>query len=1047
LLGAVTLRAGANGGHAENLAAVRALAEQLMEALPGPALEAARDLHLIGALFDAQVSAVDPATSAERTVRLTLRAVGGGEAAQIEAQSRFADWLLRVGRKHALLIAVDDVDRVDEPSIAVLAAVAHRVRRSRVLLALTCASAEAAPGSALEVLTGYCSHVALRPLAPAETEALLTSVFGDVPNLALLAHRIHAVAEGRPRESMALAQHLVDRGLIRYDGGGWRLPEQLAESELPSRAIDVFRTRIAQLGALARSLVQTQALLVEDGVTREAYAQLAAEAAGERVDAAINELLQRQIVRADGELHRLANDAVRQALLDTLDAGERKRRRSQLAELCDRMGWPAMHAAAYLLDADQPERALDLLLANLSGVLDAGDLGQHARMPLAESARVIERALDAAEALARRQRDVCELRRWLFMLAVTVEDRLHYRAGPALLAQLEHDSGLLQYRQIHDEPDPMQRLMRALARTQELAAQLPESERVYSIEDAIKHLVYYVVISIAIGARTFDAKLLAPLPGLLEPFAALSPAVHAMWQNALATIEIGQRKFEQARERWKALYTKLETLTPAQLPRVDMIRNAIAYALGTIEAQMGLESIGRWAEQLDQDPMQRVNAMYLRKIVCMQRGDFENAERFRRKAEVLAVQATSRSMFNTTMTLELAAHALARDLTGVKQIMDRIEPIAPGNVTWTIYHHLAAAHFHRLRGDLEAALAASERALALVAPDAGGASRSLVAWPSVAAAHIEILTELDRVEDARRFGERAIEQAEALGIDAGAFEVVRALALAEGKSQRLAQAQDRLERLIGAQRNLGSVGLNLGASYEARARVAIWAGDHAAVEHYGRLAANEYRHGRSSPLGTRYERLLQEARIAGIHALPQLAALDATPISSTALGGRRPTIETSLTDALSAAETPRARAELALGLLCEVHAARGGHLFVLRDGALEHAATLGADAPDEALRPMLDDIWQQQLAAADMPTQLAPHGLPSASSTNLLTDTQGASFQPVAIQCVVDGATVLAGIVALIPGHDRQPRSDASHVVGIVGNYLIRSGDAHAVAC
>ena len=38
--------------------------------------------------------------------------------------------------------------------------------------------------------------------------------------------------------------------------------------------------------------------------------------------------------------------------------------------------------------------------------------------------------------------------------------------------------------------------------------------------------------------------------------------------------------------------------------------------------------------------------MYLRKIVCLQRGDFESAERFRRKAEVLAVQASTRQMFN-----------------------------------------------------------------------------------------------------------------------------------------------------------------------------------------------------------------------------------------------------------------------------------------------------------------------------------------------------------------------------------------------------------------
>ena len=41
--------------------------------------------------------------------------------------------------------------------------------------------------------------------------------------------------------------------------------------------------------------------------------------------------------------------------------------------------------------------------------------------------------------------------------------------------------------------------------------------------------------------------------------------------------------------------------------------------------------------------------MYLRKALCLQRGDFEGAERFRRKAEVLAVQATTRQMFASSI--------------------------------------------------------------------------------------------------------------------------------------------------------------------------------------------------------------------------------------------------------------------------------------------------------------------------------------------------------------------------------------------------------------
>jgi hypothetical protein len=198
----------------------------------------------------------------------------------------------------------------------------------------------------------------------------------------------------------------------------------------------------------------------------------------------------------------------------------------------------------------------------------------------------------------------------------------------------------------------------------------------------------------------------------------------------------------------------------------------------------------------------------------------------------------------------------------------------------------------------------------------------------------------------------------------------------------------------------------------------------------------------------RYERLLQEARAAGIHALPQLASLDQSPLGTTTLGGRRPTMETSITEAMSGADTPRARAELGLTMVCEAHAARGGHLYVMRDGRLELAASLGAELPDDELQPQLEDFCHQHLSAPDMPTTFAPNGQPPpASSTGLFTDAAGTTFQPIAIQCVVDGAALLAGVAALLPGQARSARSDAIHIVALVGSYLIRAGDAHGVPC
>jgi hypothetical protein len=65
--------------------------------------------------------------------------------------------------------------------------------------------------------------------------------------------------------------------------------------------------------------------------------------------------------------------------------------------------------------------------------------------------------------------------------------------------------------------------MRALGTAQQRYLATPESERVYPVDEAIRKLGEYVVISIAIGTRTLDAELLGSLPDVLEPFVALSP--------------------------------------------------------------------------------------------------------------------------------------------------------------------------------------------------------------------------------------------------------------------------------------------------------------------------------------------------------------------------------------------------------------------------------------------------------------------------------------------------------------------------------------------
>jgi hypothetical protein len=588
--------------------------------------------------------------------------------------------------------------------------------------------------------------------------------------------------------------------------------------------------------------------------------------------------------------------------------------------------------------------------------------------------------------------------------------------------------------------------MRALQRAGERYEATPESDRVYRVDEAIKFLVHYVVCSIAIGASALNVRLIASLPALLEPFAPLSPVLHAMWQNTLATRDSTcHGRFERARERWLALYEQLAQVTGQDLQYVDAVRNAVAFALGILEAQLGLESAGGWAAILDRDPAQRVNAMYLRKAVCMQHGDFVGAEGFRRKAEVLALQATAPQMFANMTSVELAIHAAARDLTGVKRVRDRIEPLAAKYPGWRAYAHLADAQFQRLRGDLEGACAALERAFALCAPDASDPDRLLQAWPRVASTYIEVLVEQERYAEARDFGQRTLDKCTELEIVVARFDIERAMALAEAGLKDRSGAEARLERLIATQCELGVAGLNLGLSFEARARIAIWAGDRAAVEHYAPLAAREYRHGRGSSLGARYERLMQEARATGIRTLPPARELAHSVLGPTLLGGERATLETTITEALSVTEGPEALVQRALGLLCAAHKAPGGHLYVMRDANLVHAATHGTEPPEENLLSLVREFWDRQLQDPEMATAILPQNGPTApSSDTLWTDTAGTTQRPLLLHCVLEGSVKHVGVAVLVA--DSPAWSSANEVVTTVAAYLVRAGAAAGVA-
>jgi hypothetical protein len=886
--GATVLRANGSSASGQAFSVVNAFLAQLLEALPDAALSSAAAENVIGVLFEpADAGSVETATTAG--TKLTLKDFSASSSERPAIQAALSRWLLRVCSTHPLAILVDDVHNADDASVVLLAALVRAIHPRRLLLVVAAESGAAVRAAdAFRVLSDDCAPLVLSPLTRPETMELLTSVFGDVPNIALVSDRIYQLAVGNPRESMDLAQWLVGKGIVRYEGGNWSLPSRLDAADLPNSAEETFRERVAELSLLARSLVEAQALASHHAFSREDYTRVAGnDVASELVDEAITELLSQRTLASDGRAYVLSHRGWSDALLVGLAQGARTQRHRALAELYARDDATRLERAHHLLLGGCEELGLDLLL-HLIEIAPAnyGLLGL-TKMTAAQIAAILSCGLDSAQKLRRSPREAHEIGRSLASIGVNTDDAYYFRAAPDWFARLEHDSGLGFYQAITDAASPSDRLMRALTQVSEQYAATPPAERVWSPEAAIKGLVTYVIISIAIGSRTQDGPLLMSLPALLEPFASLSPIIGVIWQNALASRETSCDCLpERALKRWHGVESALANVNASELSYVDALRGAVAYGIGLVEARLGLASAERRSQALDRDSFQKVSAMYLRKVARLNQGDFDGAERCRKQAELLALQAGNRQMFSNTVIAELVAHAMASDLIGIKQAADEIEPFAARYLGWLPYRHLATGCFEQCRGQLDAAQQAFERGLLLCEPDAREPQRSIGPWPRLEAGYIEVLIGLDRAEQAKARGDRALARCAERGIDTAAFPIRRALALAEAKLGDHAHASERLEALARELIALDVTGLELGAIYEARTRVAIWAADQVAIEEYGRLTANEYRHGEGSPLGARYERLMDEARSAGVHVLPQLTEFETKLTTSTWSGDR-----------------------------------------------------------------------------------------------------------------------------------------------------------------
>jgi hypothetical protein len=1001
LLGLTALRADAVDGQRGDFGAVRALALQLLDNLPEPSLDAAR--ARAGVLAHAIPELL------ERLPGTVLETFADPQQKRPSVQQALREWLSAVSKHKPLLVAIDDVDAIDEPSAALVALLASEVAKQAIALLVT-AREGAHAASAMKVLSDSSTRLTLESLDERETTKLLAAMFGEVPHLALLARKVFATAQGNPRDTMELAQHLVDRGAVRYEAGSWTLPARLEDGDLPSSIAQAHKARIAALGPHSKRLAQALALAPDLRITfDESQALLAGHEDPSRVLRSLNELLMAGVLAASARRYTLAQHNFVPFLKDELSDPERRAAHRQLAALFEARG-DAFRFAQQLLRAGEDDRGVEVLLEHVRTSRAVTDVDPEAYARLIESltpdwAQTYSRAIEVCRTRSRARAEAHDL----FTRMSELSPGGTGDSGPvlAVLAQLKHDAGVDIYAALDASIDPLPRLGKTFELAHDRYLALPESERVLQAKDALGPLAKACIQAASFVAIQLDIALWEQMPSL-KPYEPLSASLGVV---DLLNQGIGKRitaRYEETRALYDEVIARLSQPGRGGLDETHQryAITGVTCGLGMIEAPMGLACALERARSLESNSLYQINVVLIRMLYHLWRGDVLTAERHKHEVEMLRLQHGGRSFFEGGhLMAEVSAYAFSDDLLRVKQTFEALQRMA-ALPAWQPILHYARAEYHRIRGDHGTAL--GEITLALELAKAGRHQM----WCEMASAHVRVLDALGKHEQACTAGERYLHEAAAAQLQFGQIPIKTALASAHAANGDRTRAEELADGAIKSLAELGSQGLNTGLAYEARARVALRVGDREGFTAWAKLCGDIFRAANNRALVAKHERLIRESRT------PETSAQSGGPAAL--LTGKLAAAH--IAAALSACPSPRERARLGLDFLVARSGALGGFLYAIEPQGPVLAAQSGMDEVPLGLTAAVADHLRADKLDADTTGSESATEIQTASTAQTTTiftpfDTvagRGRELRPCIVGHVVEGRFTITGLAILV---------------------------------
>jgi tetratricopeptide (TPR) repeat protein len=929
------------------------------------------------------------------------------------------EYFERLATQRSLMILIDDFQAIDEPSAAVFAGLAPLAARGRlVIVAAVTNDAPVIAKAALRLLRSYSRALPLEPLQAHETESMLGSVFGTVPNLRQVAHRLHALSEGKPRSCMELAQHLVDTGIIRYETGGFVLPESLASSDVPASLEDAFRARFTRLPREAQTLGCVVALCAGTPLTIDECLRMSGLAGTTEGERGLSELLASQMVVIEDEHIMLRQGTLASALFIGHDANELRTLRLRVAATFAKVAELRVRGAELYFSAGDAAAGLDTLLVP------------------AESGRLTYETLPTLHDVIAEGRKACEaLDRPRFQCFLLRRAQLHHRfhfTEPCdkeeLLSfadELSRMSGLAQWHELGGEGlDAGTRLARALELASSTYERATEHDRVYGPQDAIPELSRYLAALVGHGASTFDLDLQERAPSLGD-FVLLAPGIQVAEWIVCAMRDLRASRHAASLAGMRRVLARLDEPDHAGLPpnvRTGA-RLGVLYTVALTNAALGDPIALEQAEELQELPSMRISAWRVRQIAHLHRGDAQQAEECRRQLELLLIQhGPAQAHHGTTLETEMMCYACSDDLLSLRRVLPEVEAMAAKHEGWQPVLWIARGELERIRGRLNEALACYERALEQARP-----GRHMM-WPYVAGFHMRTLVELGQPARAKELALAALpilEQGE-MGVLSG--HIICALAQAEGELGELDRAIERIDEQITLLEERQVSGLFAALTYELRAKLALMARDSEGLSRAIERGREHYGVSADSPFTARVARLFAAARTAGLVSEASAALAERNVVSGAVARLRRE---------LAQCSEVEERAERAVVLLVEMTGALHGHLYGLQNGQLAHLGSSHDRPRPELLHEVGAFITHANQSQNDA-TELVDSSFDLEPSHTTITSA-GVEYCPFPIQADDESTMVVAAVVlAFAPDTRRTP---PPRLLVAIGEELTSRGD------